>query len=111
MSTEVLNTAQTERPRREDWLRVEREPTSSWGYRCHLLISKDDAGTFSAVVLNLPGIGSCGDTEEDAIANAKDAIRLALEIYEESREEVPWKDTYDIVIPPTAKHLRIILDA
>ena len=111
MSTEVLNTAQTERPRREDWLRVEREPTSNRGYRCHLLITKDDAGTFSAVVLNLPGIGSCGDTEEDAIANAKDAIRLALEEYEESREEVPWKDTSDSVIPPAAKHLRIILDA
>jgi predicted RNase H-like HicB family nuclease len=80
-------------------------------YRYQLLITKDVNGVFSAVVLNLPGIGSCGDTEEAAIENAKDAIRLALEVYEESHEEIPWKDLSSITIPEGAKLLRIILDA
>lgn len=104
MPTEVLNTAITQRVSSDDWLKV-RE------YRCHILITQDVGGVFSAVVLNLPGIGSCGDTEEIAIANAKDAIRLALEDYEESHEEIPWKDTSTVVIPQGAKHLWVILDA
>jgi len=109
MATEVINTAQTERRGREDWLKV--EPTPHRAYRCHLLITKDEDGTVSAVVLNLPGIGSCGDSEEDAIANVKEAFRGAIEVYEADGKEIPWKDTSFEVIPEGAKQLRIIIDA
>jgi len=89
-------------------------PASEWkqtkGVRLHLLITKD-GDEFSAIVLNLPGIGSCGSTEEEAVENAKDATRTALEVYEESQEEIPWKDTFSVEIPLGAKQKWIILDA
>ena len=112
MSTEVLNTAHTERPRREDWLKVEHEstPRIGYGYRLHLLITKESDGSFSAVVLNLPGTGSCGDTEEMATENAKEAARGVLEVYEQGGEEIPWTNTYSADIPAGSKQKWIILD-
>ena len=53
------------------------------------LIPEDD-GSFSAVVINLPGVGSCGDTEAEAIENVKEAMTGVLEEYTESGEDVPW---------------------
>ena len=50
-------------------------------YRCHLAISRDEDGSVSVVVLNLPGAGSCGKTEEEAIANAREAIQGVIESY------------------------------
>ena len=49
-----------------DW-----EPKS---YRCHLAIVRESDGDYSAIALNLPGAGSCGETEDEAVANAKEAI-------------------------------------
>ena len=98
------NEARTEFIETPDWR------SSSDGVRLHLLITKDD-GIFSAVVLNLPGTGSCGDTEEEAIQNAKEAARAAVEVYQENGGEVPWKDTYSIEIPAGAKQKWVILDA
>lgn len=62
-------------------------------YRCHLAISRDDEGRFFGVVLNLPGAGSCGDTEEEAIANAREAVLGIIESYREDQREIPWKDS------------------
>jgi predicted RNase H-like HicB family nuclease len=90
-------------------------PDAEWkpgkGYRIHLLITRDDVGCYSAIALNLPGAGSCGETEEEAVESAKDAIRLALESYEASGEVIPWKDTSAESIPPGAKQRWIILNA
>jgi predicted RNase H-like HicB family nuclease len=75
------------------------------------MITKDDYECYSAVILNLPGTGSCGETEEEAIENAKEAARAAIEEYEESGRPIPWKDSSTIEIPAGAKHKRVILDA
>ena len=69
-------------------------------YHLHMLILKEDDGTFSAVVLNLPGVGSCGGTVEQAISNAKDAVRETLAVYREGGEEIPWKDSAFEELPP-----------
>jgi len=58
-----------------------------------MVITQDEEGIFSAVALNLPGAGSCGDTLEEAVENSKEAIRGVLESYVANGEEIPWKDT------------------
>jgi predicted RNase H-like HicB family nuclease len=74
-------------------------------YRCHVGLIREDDGTFSAIVLNLPGVGSCGDTEEDAMKNCREAIRGALESYDAANGTIPWKDpaSYEISNGTTQK--------
>ena len=90
------------------------DPPSKWitgnAYRIHLLITCDEGGGYSAVAMNLPGAGSCGDTTEEAVENAKEAVRGILESYEEDGEEIPWKDTASERIPPTAAQKWIVVD-
>ena len=83
----------------------------SRAFRCHLLIARDEEGGYSAIVLNLPGAGSCGDTEEIAIENAREAIAGVLESYLEADEEIPWVDSSAEEIPTGAKHLWITVNA
>lgn len=64
--------------------------------RCHLAITRDDDGEFSAIVLNLPGTGSCGATIEEAIANVRDAVVETIATYVELGEEVPWETEYRV---------------
>jgi predicted RNase H-like HicB family nuclease len=72
-------------------------------FRCHLAIIREEEGDFSVLILNLPGVGSCGNTENEAIANTREAIAGALESYVESGEEIPWADASAYSIPQGAK--------
>ncbi len=78
-------------------------------YKIHLLITKDEDGTYSAIAMNLPGAGSCGDTEEEAVENAKEAVRGVLETHLADGEEIPWKDTSKAEIPFGAEQKWIIV--
>lgn len=78
-------------------------------FRCHIAVLREADGSFSSIVLNLPGVGSCGDSEESSIDNACDAVRAAVESYEELGEKVPWITNYDV--PEGAKLRRILVDA
>ena len=54
------------------------------GYYCsmklRLIVEKDpETGRYSSVFPELPGCASAGDTEEEAIANAKEALELWFE--------------------------------
>ncbi len=81
-------------------------------YRFHILLTQEDETDFvSAIVLNLPGVSSCGDTDEEVLANVKEAISAALESYREAGEAIPWKDSSDVVIPPGARRKWIIQNA
>ena len=51
---------------------------------------------WSAVFPELPGCASAGDTEEEAIANAKEALAL-------------WFEPADVVLPQGAKVLELAL--
>jgi len=45
-----------------------------------LIVEKDPTtGRYSSVFPELPGCASAGDTEEEAIANAKEALELRFE--------------------------------
>ena len=64
----------------------------SAGYRCLIALVREEDGDYSAIVVNLPGCGSCGDSEEEAIENVKEAIRGTIESYVEAGEDIPWVD-------------------
>jgi predicted RNase H-like HicB family nuclease len=79
-------------------------------YRCHLAILKEDDGTYSAIALNLPGAGSCGDTEEDAANNAKEAIAGVIESYQTRGVAIPWRDIAEYTIPEGAAQKWILVN-
>ena len=78
-------------------------------FRCHIAVLREADGSFSAIVLNLPGAGSCGDSEEEAVDNACEAVRGAVESYEEAGERIPWITEYSV--PEGAKLRRFLVDA
>ena len=80
------------------------------GYRIHLAIVQDDQDSYSAIALNLPGAGSCGKTEAEAIENAKEAVLGCIEEYISSNESIPWMDVTSADIPPNAKLIVVIVD-
>ena len=72
--------------------------------RCHLAILRDEDGGYSVIVLNLPGVGSCGATEDEAVSNTKEAIVGVVESYREDGLDIPWAtiDAYRDKIPEGA---------
>ena len=81
------------------------------GYRCHLAISKESDGTFSAVVLNLPGAGSCGDSIDEAIAHANEAVIAVIESFKDDDAEIPWRDLTEYDVPDDAIQKWILVNA
>jgi predicted RNase H-like HicB family nuclease len=62
-----------------------------------LLLEYDkQAGRWSAVFSDLPGCASAGDTEQEAVANAKEALAL-------------WFDSSPVDIPKNGKLLEVAL--
>lgn len=79
-------------------------------FRCHLAVLREDDGTFSAIVMNLPGAGSCGESEGEAIANAREAIAGVIESYLASSEAIPWRSEAQYIIPDGARQEWILVD-
>jgi predicted RNase H-like HicB family nuclease len=73
------------------------------------LIKEADGG-YSAIALNLPGTGSCGETEAEAIDNAREAIRAVMEVYREQGEEIPWRQPAGIDTSEFVKLERVTVD-
>jgi predicted RNase H-like HicB family nuclease len=67
----------------------------------------DEDGIFSSVALNLPGTGSCGPTENDAIERFKEAAAGMIESYLEADEAIPWKRFDPWEIPHGAKWILV----
>lgn len=81
-------------------------------YRCHLAIIKDDDDSFSVIVLNLPGTGSCGRTEDEAIENVREAVSGVIAVYlEDNGGDIPWQTLDSYTIPEGAKQKWILVDA
>lgn len=63
--------------------------------KIRLIVEKDpETGRFSSVYPELPGCASAGDTEEEAIANAREALEL-------------WFEPSEIPVPKTATLVEI----
>ena len=62
-----------------------------------LMLEKDEKhGRWSAVFPALPGCGSAGDTEEEAVENAKEALAL-------------WFEPAEVPIPADAKLIEVAI--
>lgn len=85
------------------------DPDFRPAYRCRLAILAEDDGTYSAIVLNLPGAGSCGASEEEAIKNAREAVRGVVDSYADDGMDIPWETNYKIPAGATCKW--ILVDA
>jgi predicted RNase H-like HicB family nuclease len=74
---------------------VRQEYNSTMKFRV-LLEYDPQAGRWSAVFPDLPGCASAGDTKEDAVTNAKEALAL-------------WFDSTPVDIPKNGKLLEVAL--
>ena len=63
--------------------------------KLRLIVEKDpDTGRYSSVFPELPGCASAGDTEEEAIANAREALEL-------------WFEPTDLALDDSAKLVEV----
>lgn len=60
---------------------------TSRSYR--VLLEQDEDGKFTAIVPELPGCLSCGDTRDEALKNVKEAIEAYIESLQKHNEPVP----------------------
>lgn len=56
------------------------------------MLRKETEGSYTVIVPSLPGCVTYGDTIEEAIKMAKEAIELYLESLKEHGEEIPTED-------------------
>ncbi|MCX5637769.1 MAG: type II toxin-antitoxin system HicB family antitoxin [Planctomycetota bacterium] len=73
--------------------------SSQNSYHCDVCLIQEEDKTFSAIVLNLPGAGSCGVSRADAIDNVREAILGVIESHREAGEEIPWTDSVSTAAP------------
>lgn len=50
---------------------------------------------YSAFAVGLPGVVSQGETEQEALANIREALAGAIESYLAHGEDIPWDDALD----------------
>jgi predicted RNase H-like HicB family nuclease len=63
--------------------------------KIRLIVEKDpETGRYSSVFPELPGCASAGDTEDEAIANAREALEL-------------WFEPGEVSIPKTARLVEV----
>jgi len=61
-----------------------------------ILLKKEAEGGYTVIVPVLPGCVTYGDTIEEAIKMAKEAIQLYIESLQEHGEEIPYEEFDDI---------------
>ncbi len=79
-------------------------------YHCDVGLIPEEDGTFSAIVLNLPGVGSCGATRDEALRNVREAILGAIESYAAHHEEIPWRESVLDDLPKDAERKWILVN-
>jgi predicted RNase H-like HicB family nuclease len=107
MSAILANKAISERMNDSDWIRKEKS------YKLDILVTKDEdvRDSYSAIALNLPGVASCGQTVDDALANVEEAACGVLESYIAHGIDIPWSNSSEVEIPQDGIRRRIIVNA
>jgi antitoxin HicB len=70
-----------------------------------ILLRKEPEGGYTVTVPSLPGCVTYGETIEDAVAMAKEAIQLYIESLKAHNEEVPTEEAtleYMVILPSYA---------
>lgn len=76
-------------------------------YECRILLLPEADGGFSAIIPRLPGAVSQGETEEEALANIKEAFRAVAKCYLRDSGTIPWSSPLQEY--PKESHERWIL--
>jgi predicted RNase H-like HicB family nuclease len=76
-------------------------------YELRVVLSLDSDGGYTAEVARLPGVVSEGETEQEALANIRDAFQGAAVEYLEESGSIPWCE--DTAVRPTGSVDRRIL--
>ncbi|MBN1393938.1 MAG: type II toxin-antitoxin system HicB family antitoxin [Pirellulales bacterium] len=80
-------------------------------YRCHVSLVHEEDDSLSAIVLNLPGAGSCGNTEEEVLENLREAVLGVIESHIEAGEDIPWLGLDEYEVPEGTNTKWIIVNA
>jgi predicted RNase H-like HicB family nuclease len=80
-------------------------------YRCLVCLIPEDDTMWSAVVLNLPGAGSCGPTKQESLNRVREAIEGLIESYTEDGKAIPWCAPSSEKIPSNAELAWIVVNA
>ena len=103
MSTAILNVDEIQ------------STTNGWvksnSHKLDILVTKEEDGTFSTAVLNLPGVHSCGDTELEAMEGIKDAFRGVFQSYVNDGDPIPWENSNEAEIPFASQSRKIYVNA
>jgi len=63
-----------------------------------ILLRKEPEGGYTVIVPSLPGCVTYGDTVEEAIKMAKEAVELYIESLKEHGEEIPTEDALEYTL-------------
>jgi predicted RNase H-like HicB family nuclease len=78
-------------------------------YVCRVWLHPESCGGFTAEVITLPGVASQGSTEEETIANLREAFKGAVESYSETGSAIPWCTEVPHDRPANAKEKWILM--
>ena len=67
--------------------------------RYSVVLIPAEEGGYTILVPALPGCNSEGDTFEEAVANARDAIGLYLQVLADREEEIPAESGASLIVP------------
>ena len=68
-------------------------------HRYSVVLIPADEGGFTVLVPALPGCNTEGDTFEEAVANARDAISLYLHVLSDRGEDIPAESGAALIVP------------
>jgi antitoxin HicB len=71
-------------------------------YTYSVVLTPDEKGGFTVTVPSIPGCITEGDTFEEALINAKEAIELCIEDILERGEEIPREPALPVLSTVTA---------
>ena len=75
-------------------------------FECRVGLLRETDGSFSVYAINLPGVASQGENEQEAIANITDALIGVLMEYK-TDGEIPWADEF---LEENVVEKRILID-
>ncbi len=79
--------------------------SKSLKFRVRIIVEKDDSG-YHAYAPSLPGLHMPGDTQKEALDNAKEAAALMLKVMIEDGDPIP----IDVLIPGKAGVVKDLLN-
>ncbi len=78
--------------------------------RVPVKLCAEPEGGFSVYAPDLPGVVSQGETEQEALANTREAFQGVAEVYREIGTTIPWQQDNEDK-PSGAKELWVLVDA